>query len=93
MKKANPPRFYVNQSLVGQPQGWLCQLGSAESRHTKTLRIKEGAIVQLCDGHGALVQAEVVDICKSGVTVRTLEPSLQVGSKYVRQQKAFIILK
>lgn len=58
-----PPRFYVLQSLAKTKAGTLVRLDPEESRHaTKALRLKEGSLLELCDGKGTIALAEIASI-------------------------------
>ena len=77
---ASAPWFYTPGALVPLPPGALLRLGPDESRHAaRTLRLRGGDVLRLCDGRGALVLAEVESVEeRAGVLVRTLEPAAQV---------------
>lgn len=55
------PRFYVQDRLPLLAAGALVRLPEEEARHaTRTLRLRDGDAVELCDGAGAVVRAQLV---------------------------------
>ena len=52
-----PPRFYAEGRLPLE-EGSVVRLEADESKHaTRVLRLKDGDVVELCDGVGGVVQA------------------------------------
>lgn len=77
-----PPRFYVAEPLSAASSGSLVRLQIDEARHaTKTLRLKEGAVLEICDGAGGIAAAELVSIDKAGALVRIAGPGVIVAPK------------
>jgi 16S rRNA (uracil1498-N3)-methyltransferase len=67
--RPRPPRFYVPPPLPAAPG--LVRLPLDESRHaTRTLRLREGDAVELCDGQGRLSAGEIAAVDTKGALVR-----------------------
>lgn len=74
-----PPRFYVPAPLEAAGAGAVLRLPPDEARHaTKTLRLREGDRLELCDGRGWVVQAELAGLDKAGAVVHAVAPPVQV---------------
>lgn len=74
-----PPRFYVPASLRGAGAGAILRLPADEARHAiKTLRLREGDRLDLCDGRGWVAQAELAGADKAGAVVHTVAAPVQV---------------
>ncbi|PRW58851.1 ribosomal RNA small subunit methyltransferase E [Chlorella sorokiniana] len=75
-----PPRFYLPASLRDAGAGAVLRLPPEEARHaTKTLRLREGDRLELCDGRGWVVQAELAGADKAGAVVHTVAAPEQVA--------------
>jgi 16S rRNA (uracil1498-N3)-methyltransferase len=58
----------------------LLRLPPEESRHaTKTLRLREGDRLELCDGRGYVVLAEITGVDRAGAAVQTVGAPLAVA--------------
>ncbi len=79
------PRLYVAEQLHSQPPGWLVKLDATESKHTKSLRLQQGARIELCDGRGSVVLAEIAGHGRDGAVARTLSEATQVGRRLIIQ--------
>ena len=75
------PRFYVPTTrLAGAGAGALLRLAPDEARHaTKTLRLREGDRLELCDGRGYVVLAEITGVDRAGAAVQTVGAPLAVA--------------
>ena len=78
---AQLPRFYIAEPLAGRPPGWLARLEPGEARHTRTLRLGEGSRLELCDGRGSVVEAELEGPAgrEGGLLARTVAEPTEVG--------------
>ncbi len=66
-------------SLRAAGAGAVLRLPAEEARHaTKTLRLREGDRLELCDGRGWVVQAELAGADKAGAVVHTVAAPMQV---------------
>ena len=57
-----PPRFYTEDALPPD-EGTVLRLDAEEGKHaTRVLRLKEGDVVELCDGEGGVAKARAEDL-------------------------------
>lgn len=70
---SRPPRFYCKESLLrGKPGGSTAVEGD-ELKHLRVLRLKEGDLVELCDGLGNTVECSIVAIDRNRAWVQALQ--------------------
>jgi 16S rRNA U1498 N3-methylase RsmE len=74
-----PPRFYHLQSGP-IAQGQQLELAPEEAKHAaRVLRLREGSLLELCDGCGGLTLASIARITRGRVSVVALESTVLVG--------------
>ena len=74
------PRFFVQQRLPPSP-GTPVQLPQEESKHAlRVLRLRESDRVELCDGLGNIVPAQIQSAALGLATVLTTDAPQQVCS-------------
>lgn len=82
---SRPPRFYVPTQLAGSAAGSLLRLPADEARHAaKTLRLRPGDAVELCDGRGFIVVAELGAVDRGGAEAVATAPPVQVRETHTR---------
>ncbi len=65
-----PPRFYAQPGQLPTTIGSTVELEAEEARHAvRVLRLKPGDAVELCDGRGRMVAAEIVRADKGAAMV------------------------
>ncbi|KAI3438675.1 hypothetical protein D9Q98_001096 [Chlorella vulgaris] len=70
------PRFYIPTPLATAAAGSMLRLPPDESRHAiKTLRLREGDRIELCDGRGWVTTAQIAELGdRAGAVVHALDP-------------------
>lgn len=83
-----PPRFYVPTPLAGLAAGAMLRLPADEARHAaKTLRLRPGDAVELCDGCGFTLVAELGAVDKSGALVMAAAAPVQVRAVHISRAR------
>lgn len=83
LSQHRPPRFYVPTTLASASSGSILRLSAEEARHaTKTLRLRQGDRVELADGRGWLVVAELSDADRAGAVAHAVEAPRQVWRRH-----------
>jgi 16S rRNA (uracil1498-N3)-methyltransferase len=76
---SRPPRFYVAR-LAEAATGTLLRLPPDEARHaTKTLRLRPGDKLELADGSGLLLLAEVAAVDGTSAMAQALQAPQKVS--------------
>ena len=69
-----PPRFYIPARLADAAPGAVLRLQAEESRHAaKTLRLRQGDRIELCDGSGFVALAEMGGVDRAGAVAQVLD--------------------
>jgi 16S rRNA (uracil1498-N3)-methyltransferase len=74
------PRLYLTERpLDTLKEGSFVKLSDEESRHTLSLRLKEGDCIEIADGRGNLATAELIDVTNRRRSARLTSPPRHIA--------------